>query len=59
MAVGSAALLSVVGFDMLAIFEVYQCPELRIGAKNYMSSPASITSVRSAFGNVFGPVKVH
>ena len=54
-----AAFLPVFGLDMLAVFQVDQCPELRAGPQDDMPAAASVSSVWPAFGNVLGSVQVH
>jgi len=45
--------------DVFSVFEVDQCPELRIYLKDYMTSPASVSSVGSALWNIFCPQQMY
>jgi hypothetical protein len=45
--------------DVLLILEVQERPQVAVAVQNYRSSFASITSVRSAFGQILGTMKVH
>ena len=55
---GGAALLAVRGVDVLAVFEVDQRPELRIGAQDDVSAASAVTAVRAPLGDIFGAVEV-
>ena len=45
--------------DMFLVFEMQQRPQITIALQDNMSSTASITSIRTAFGHIFGAMKVH
>jgi hypothetical protein len=39
--------------DMLAVLEVYECPELWIRPEDDVTSTAAVTSVRTSLRNIF------
>ena len=51
--------LTVVGFDMLAILKMNKGPELGIGYHDDVPTPAAVSSARTTLRHVLGPVKVH
>ena len=55
----SLPVATVVGLDVFAVFEVYQGPELLVRPQDNVSATSSVSSVRTAFRDVFGPVQVH
>ena len=57
MAMVSASCTAMARFDVLAVLEVKQRPNLRISAKNHMATASSISAIGPAFGR--GPVAVH
>ena len=49
---------AVLSHDVLAVFQVDQCPELRIGPEDDMSASSSVSTVRSTLRDILLPPHV-
>ena len=53
------ALATVCRHDMLLVFQMQQGPQVTVAVQNDRTAFASVTAVRTAFGQVLGAMKVH
>ena len=54
----AAAGSAVLGHDVLAVFQMDECPELRIGPEDDMSASSAVSTVRSTLRNILLPPHV-
>ena len=51
--------LAILGKNVLAVFEVYECPVLGLIFEYYMSSLATVSPVRSSLRDILRTVEMH